>query len=88
MSAKSKFLAVFSYISLAIGGLFGLLGNRFLAEALFWPSAPIGASVPALISTFGIATLVLGVDLMVRHTLRNPYSYGASDTVRNKWKQW
>ncbi|WP_227355154.1 hypothetical protein [Haladaptatus salinisoli] len=88
MTANSKFLAAFCYASLALGALVGLVGVRFLSEALFWPSAPLGAYVPALIVTFGIAILALGVGLMVRYTLRNPHTYGASDTVIGKWKQW
>lgn len=88
ITANSKFLAVFCYASLALGALTGFNSVRILAELFFWPSAPTGAYVAALLPNVCIAILALGVGLMVRYTLRNPHTYGASDTVIGKWKQW
>lgn len=88
MTADSKFLVGFCYASLALGVVTGLNGIRILVELLFWSSAPTGAYAVALIANFGVAILALGVGLMVRHTLSNPYTYGGSAEVRGKWKWW
>jgi hypothetical protein len=88
MDTRSIFLVGVCYVSLAVGVLMGLLGVWTLVRALLWPMAPIGAYAPSLIVTFGSSLLALSVGLMIQYTLKNPHTYGARDTVRNKWKQW
>ncbi len=88
MTSDSKFLVVVCYASLALGVFTGLNSIRILAELLLWPSAPSSWYIAALLPNACIAIIALAVGLMIRHTLHNPHTYGASDTVLNKWKQW
>ncbi|WP_435152902.1 hypothetical protein [Haladaptatus sp. DFWS20] len=88
MTSDSKFLTFFCYTSLALGVLTGSNAIRILAELLLWPSAPSSWYIAALLPNACIAIIALSIGLMVRYTLNNPHSYGASDTVIGKWKQW
>lgn len=85
-SATVAFLRLFSYVALAIGVLAALNGTRLLVGLLFWPASAPPWVLPAF--NLGVATLAIGVGSMVRYALENPSTYGGSQAIRDKWKQW